>query len=657
MNQDNKNIEKIEHHPQRKNYHKYIFSKHNILNHENSIESIETKLATNTKEYNTKNYLTNSNNNSILNKLKNKIKEKQEFSYMIIESKKYKKTIQKRKKTCKSLEKNKKQLKKRKKIEEIINNRHSDVISPMNKADIFKSIQNNLHKRVNSSHIYNKVEKEHKHNKSFRETKKKIKLLNNKTLDLSIDNNNNNDDSVNENKKNSLTSMNNNGNYNIDNDEYLLSEQKNDLNEEEIINNEEIINMSKKKEKLLEEIKLKKQELKLTELNLEILRHKYKKKSNEKINPSSSSHITNKIISNYDFNVSLQKNPITKKNTTINNNSSSLNKKFFFGKACLYKNMKKISPYKRDVLELKHPLVNDRLNQSFKLRSNNHIPNANIKIKNNNKPKNKENSPYDKRMFSLSKKKIENKNNLSVKYVSPEKKNENSSIEIVNYIANKNNHNQVNKNKVKINNSINIKNKNSIVIKKKNIKKDGNIEDKINYNSKKNKTKSKEDDKNTTKYEKFPENFLDQSKLAKLKMLSNISFLYDDMKNTKFPKVESYESHKNEELSLKTGKIDKLFKNKTDKLKPKENNIIPILRNANINKQKTKKIKNRVISSKIIRHDNIKEENKDISVYIKMNYQESLPEKNKKIDDLLNNRKSQENIKKPIFKLKLEKNQ
>ena len=187
--------------------------------------------------------------------------------------------------------------------------------------------------------------------------------------------------------------------------------------------------------------------------------------------------------------------------------------------------------------------------------------------------------------------------------------------------------------------------------------KDGNIEDKINYNSKKNKTKSKEDVKNTTKYEKFPENFLDQSKLAKLKMLSNISFLYDDMKNTKFPKVESYESHKNEELSLKTGKIDKLFKNKTDKLKPKENNIIPIIRNANINKQKTKKIKNRVISSKIIRHDNIKEENKDISVYIKMNYQESLPEKNKKIDDLLNNRKSQENIKNPIFKLKLEKNQ
>ena len=496
MNQDNKNIEKIEHHPQRKNYHKYIFSKHNILNHENSIESIETKLATNTKEYNTKNYLTNSNNNSILNKLKNKIKEKQEFSYMIIESKKYKKTIQKRKKTCKSLEKNKKQLKKRKKIEEIINNRHSDVISPMNKADIFKSIQNNLHKRVNSSHIYNKVEKEHKHNKSFRETKKKIKLLNNKTLDLSIDNNNNNDDSVNENKKNSLTSMNNNGNYNIDNDEYLLSEQKNDLNEEEIINNEEIINMSKKKEKLLEEIKLKKQELKLTELNLEILRHKYKKKSNEKINPSSSSHITNKIISNYDFNVSLQKNPITKKNTTINNNSSSLNKKFFFGKACLYKNMKKISPYKRDVLELKHPLVNDRLNQSFKLRSNNHIPNANIKIKNNNKPKNKENSPYDKRMFSLSKKKIENKNNLSVKYVSPEKKNENSSIEIVNYIANKNNHNQVNKNKVKINNSINIKNKNSIVIKKKNIKKDGNLNiKKKNINTKKNLINFK--DKNT----------------------------------------------------------------------------------------------------------------------------------------------------------------
>ena len=496
IHQNNNNTEKIEHQPQRKNNHKYIFSKHNILNHENSIESIETKLATNTKEYNTKNYLTNSSNNTVLTKLKNKIKEKQELSYMIIDSKKFKKNIPKYRKTYKSLEKNKKTLKKKKKNEEPINNKYPDIISPLNKGDNLKTIQNNLHKRVNSSHIYNKVEKENKYNKSFRETKKKIKI-NNKSIELSIDNN---DESLNENyeQKITLTNMNNNENNNIDNSEYLLSEQKNELNEEEIINNEEIINMSKKKEKLLEEIKLKKQELKLTELNLEILRHKYRKKSNEQTNPVSSSHINNKIISNYDLNISLPQNPITKKNCTINNDSTSFNKKSFFAKTSLYKNRKKISPtYNNNILDLKHSLANDRLNHSLKLRHQNNHGNVNIKMKNNNTIRNNSNnseiSPYNKRVFSLPKKKSTNngnnisKNNISIKYVSPEKNNENSSIEIGNYNFNKTitTNNNMNKKKIKINNSINTKNKSNISLKKKNNKKEINIKQKI-LNTKKN---------------------------------------------------------------------------------------------------------------------------------------------------------------------------
>ena len=189
--------------------------------------------------------------------------------------------------------------------------------------------------------------------------------------------------------------------------------------------------------------------------------------------------------------------------------------------------------------------------------------------------------------------------------------------------------------------------------------KDGNVEDnKIYINNKKNKSKSKEADKKIVQPEKFPENFMDKSRLAKLKILSNISFLYDDIKKKQFPKIENNEVHKNEELFLKTGKIDKSIKNKMNQLKQNENNIIPILKNTNINKPKTKKIKNRVNSSEIIQHNNIKEENKDISIYkIKENNQELMLDKNKKLDNLLKTRKSHENIKKPTFKLKLEKNQ
>ena len=88
--------------------------------------------------------------------------------------------------------------------------------------------------------------------------------------------------------------------------------------------------------------------------------------------------------------------------------------------------------------------------------------------------------------------------------------------------------------------------------------KDGNVEDnKIYINNKKNKSKSKEADKKIVQPEKFPENFMDKSRLAKLKILSNISFLYDDIKKKQFPKIENNEVHKNEELFLKTGKIDK----------------------------------------------------------------------------------------------------
>ena len=177
------------------------------------------------------------------------------------------------------------------------------------------------------------------------------------------------------------------------------------------------------------------------------------------------------------------------------------------------------------------------------------------------------------------------------------------------------------------------------------------------YNNKRSKSKSKEDYKKIVQPE-FSENFLNKSRLAKLEVLSNISLLYDYEEHNQFPKIESDEVHKNDELFLKAGKNDKNFKNKMDQLKPKEINIIPIIKNKNINKQKTKKIKNRLNSSAIIRHNNIKESNKNISAHnIHGNKQEMFQEKDKRLINFLNKRKSNENIKKSELKPKFKKNQ
>ena len=76
---------------QQKRHHKYIFSKYNILNHENTLENVETKKSGHFIDKNHKDLLTNSNNNnSVLLKIRNKLKEKkkQETSSCIEDNKK-----------------------------------------------------------------------------------------------------------------------------------------------------------------------------------------------------------------------------------------------------------------------------------------------------------------------------------------------------------------------------------------------------------------------------------------------------------------------------------------------------------------------------------------------------------------------------------------
>ena len=479
-NNTHKPLQKIKH----KNQHKYIFSKHNILNHDNSIESAETKLATNAKESNSKNFLTNSTFAKLKNK--NKIKQKQEHSYMIVDSKKYKKNIHNNKKISKSLEKNKKNQIKKKENDSLNNHKYLSIISPLNNPNNFKYSDKNFHKRINSSghENNNKGIKKAKYNNSFREFKRKVKM-HNKSFELILDNNDENNEKNNYDKNQGLTSMNilDNNNEtiiknNIDNEEYLLTYPKEEsFIDDDMINEEQIINMNKKKAKILEEIKLKKQELKLTELSLEILKYKYKKKAFDQSNPTSNNHTNNKIISNYNLSISLPINQGSK-NITINNDSSNVNKKSFYAKTSLHKNNK-------EVINLKYSLANNRLNHSLKFRNkNNDKKNRSIQ---------KGSSKHENRIFSFPKKKKniinennkDNKNNLSIKLISPEKneKNENSINNSIDIVKNKNINIEIKKvNKINnLSNSI----KPKINLNKKNIKREINLKPK-NIKPKKN---------------------------------------------------------------------------------------------------------------------------------------------------------------------------
>ena len=172
--------------------------------------------------------------------------------------------------------------------------------------------------------------------------------------------------------------------------------------------------------------------------------------------------------------------------------------------------------------------------------------------------------------------------------------------------------------------------KNNSTNVKINLIKGRNVEDnKIYINNPKNKSSLKEDDKIIVQPE-FLENLLSKSRLARLKILSNMSLLNEDAKNVQFQKKENNEIHKNDELFIKSGRNDRNFKNKIEQLKPKENSKIPIIKNKNNNMSKSKKINNRVNSSEIIKYNNIKEMIKNISVYnINPRNQELLKEKDK----------------------------
>ena len=79
-----------------------------------------------------------------------------------------------------------------------------------------------------------------------------------------------------------------------------------------------------------------------------------------------------------------------------------------------------------------------------------------------------------------------------------------------------------------------------------------------NNHNRKNKNKSKEIERRLIIDDKFTESFIDKRKITNLKQLSSISFLYDDIKNKKFPNIDKIEISKNDDIVIKAKKIHRM---------------------------------------------------------------------------------------------------
>ena len=197
------------------------------------------------------------------------------------------------------------------------------------------------------------------------------------------------------------------------------------------------------------------------------------------------------------------------------------------------------------------------------------------------------------------------------------------------------------------------KNRNHSSRKKIILMKEGNIENNSSNKYKKNnKIKLKDAEKRLLQQEKITEHFIDKRKMYNIKQLSSISFLYEDIKNKKFPKLDKNENNKEDELFFKNIKNNKkINKNKIDHTFLKEYNALSGSR-VRGNNPNSIKIRQRINSSEFIKHNNYNEIEKDNSSSIFNIYNEYMPEKNKKIDE--ENLKKDSLIKKAIYKLKNE---
>ena len=180
-----------------------------------------------------------------------------------------------------------------------------------------------------------------------------------------------------------------------------------------------------------------------------------------------------------------------------------------------------------------------------------------------------------------------------------------------------------------------------------------------NNHNRKNKNKSKETERRLIIDDKFTESFIDKRKITNLKQLSSISFLYDDIKNKKFPNIDKIEISKNDDIVIKAKKIHKMNKNTMDSLKYKEYDVASGINLPNDNKPKTHKIWRKMSSPIAIQYHNNNGSEQNISLnkaMINNIYYENSSGKNKRDEKSKIKRKISDSIKKTIYRLKSEKN-
>ena len=180
-----------------------------------------------------------------------------------------------------------------------------------------------------------------------------------------------------------------------------------------------------------------------------------------------------------------------------------------------------------------------------------------------------------------------------------------------------------------------------------------------NNHNRKNKNKSKETERRLIIDDKFTESFIDKRKITNLKQLSSISFLYDDIKNKKFPNIDKIEISKNDDIVIKAKKIHRMNKNTMDSLKYKEYDVASGINLPNDNKPKTHKIGRKMSSPEAIQYHNNNGSEQNISLnkaMINNIYYENSSGKNKRDEKSKIKRKISDSIKKTIYRLKSEKN-
>ena len=189
--------------------------------------------------------------------------------------------------------------------------------------------------------------------------------------------------------------------------------------------------------------------------------------------------------------------------------------------------------------------------------------------------------------------------------------------------------------------------------------KDGNND----TSSKMNKNKFKDTEKRLHQSDKMIDKFVDKNRITKMKQLSSISFLYDDIKTkkNKFPKIYKNENNKEDDIFFKEYK--KIIKKKQlENMKSKEYSVLNGLKHSENHSPKNQK-RPRINSSEIIRRNYNNENGDDNSSNIfniqnnNSIYNVHHSEVNKKINERLKkSKKSGELNKHSLFKLKSEVN-